>query len=147
LENGANLEIENVKINVIQRLGLHRFKVGDLIKAKLRNGTWIYARVFEVGERPGTLIGIYKLPESNPEATNWATQPFCLKAHYVFEKSIDDQSPWIFVKNTILSDADMRPIPQRRLSVSELSAPLTRANYFYELMENPATPHIKKTFA
>ena len=146
LTDGEKISIEKVYIEYTNRISLHQLCLGDLIKARLRNGQWIYARVFEISEQAGVTIGVYDSKGIPEDRLNIDKLPFCLKAQNVSENSLDEQSEWDFIKSTELKEDDHWPLSPRRPSLTSLSGTLLCANYYYDLMDDKPSSYMKKNF-
>jgi len=147
LDDGSSIEVSSVTINTSPRTGVRELQVGDVIKARLRDGQWVHARVFGISEGHGTVLGVYDTRHMDEQDIDWRTRPFCLKEHHVVESSIDDKSTWQFVRATTIGPEDSRPIPQRRPSIGGIDFLVEAANYYYDLMDEPPSRYLRARFA
>lgn len=146
INDGEKIRIKSVCIDYIDRKSLQKLSVGDVIKARLKDGLWVFGRIFEISDQKGTLLGVYDSRGLSVDQLDFKLMPFCLKAQNVSDTSLDEDSEWVFVKSSEIMPDEIRPNPPKRLSLSSLSGTLLCANYFYNLMDDDPPPYMKKNF-
>jgi hypothetical protein len=134
--DGDTNEIDSITCKTRKRPKRQKFAKGDVLMASLENGKSVYARVFDVDEAMGPMVGVYDSQGmSRLDLPSIVECPLVVKISPIHREILQNRE-WIVIGNLKISAQDRR-LPQGPLAIAGDNLQLEAANYFYGLCKKP----------
>ncbi len=134
--DGDTNEIDSITCKTRKRPKRQKFAKGDVLMARLENGQSVYARVFDVDEAMGPMVGVYdSRGMSGLDLSSIVKCSLAVKISPIHREILQDRE-WIVIGNCGITSQD-RKLPQGPLAIAGDNLQLEAANYFYGLCKKP----------
>ena len=141
IQEGEDHELISIKAKLKKIPTRQKCKVGDVLKAKLKDGQSIYARIF-AKESPGLgyMVGVYDsrgMMES--ELDKIIANPLIVKLAPINSELIQDQSKWKVVGHRPITE-DVSRMPKGRMIITGRDIHLYSVNEYYRELDEEHLP-------
>jgi hypothetical protein len=134
--DGDTNEIDSITCKTRKRPKRQKFAKGDVLMARLENGQSIYARVFDVDEAMGPMVGVYDSQGmSRLDLLSIVECSLAVKISPIHREILQDRE-WIVIGNREITVEDKK-LPRGPLAIAGDNLQLEAANYFYGLCKKP----------